>query len=218
MTIRIEKGWDIRHATQVATLYEEAFGAKFQRAIPDKKQRILVLSKSFVTEFSFVAYSDDKIVGLSGFNVREGSLTGGIGAKGLIHQLGLFAGLWASAVFSLFERTPKKGELVMDGIAVDSDYRGQGIGSQLLDQIILHAQDNGFNSVRLDVIDSNPRAKKLYESKGFVATKVESFPYLKWLVGFSGSTTMILDLSTLKSLAKAINSAAGAVSQTRLAN
>ncbi|ENM5776370.1 GNAT family N-acetyltransferase [Vibrio mimicus] len=194
MKIHIEKGWDIENSMLIAELYEEAFGLKLYRAIPDKDRRISVISKSFVPDYSFVAYSDKKLVGLAGFNVVSGSLTGGIGAEGLIEQLGFFRGLWACLVFSLFERKPEKSELVMDGIAVDSEFRGQGIGSLLLDKIVTYAQENGFESVRLDVIDSNPRARKLYESKGFVALKTESFPYLKWLVGFSGATTMKLDL------------------------
>ncbi|AXX59753.1 TPA: GNAT family N-acetyltransferase [Vibrio vulnificus] len=194
MKIHIEKGWDRENSMLIAELYEEAFGLKFYRAIPDKDRRIFVISKSFVPDYSFVAYSDKKLVGLAGFNVVSGSLTGGIGAEGLIEQLGFFRGLWACLVFSLFERKPEKSELVMDGIAVDSEFRCQGIGSLLLDKIVSYAQENGFESVRLDVIDSNPRARKLYESKGFVALKTESFPYLKWLVGFSGATTMKLDL------------------------
>ncbi|GGD77480.1 GNAT family N-acetyltransferase [Lacimicrobium alkaliphilum] len=197
MTIHIEKSWDIVDSTQVAELYEQAFGSKFYRAIPDKAKRIRVLSESFVPKYSFVAYSDKRIVGLSGFNISAGSLTGGIEATGLINSLGLFSGLWACLVFSLFERKPEEGELVMDGIAVNSDFRGQGIGSLLLDRIITYAKDNGYDSVRLDVIDSNPRAKKLYESKGFVAVKADSFPYLKWLVGFSGATTMKLELKNM---------------------
>ena len=172
MTIHIEKGWDAASSMLVAELYEEAFGSKFFRAIPDKTSRILVLSRSFLPEYSFVAYRDDRIVGLSGFNISSGSLTDGMGAKGLIKSLGFFAGLRACVVFSLFTRVPEKGELVMDGIAVDSECRGQGIGSLLLDQIINHAKTTGFDSVRLDVIDSNPRARKLYEAKGFVAVKL----------------------------------------------
>ncbi|EKF9154349.1 TPA: GNAT family N-acetyltransferase [Vibrio cholerae] len=197
MTIHIEKGWDLASSQLVAELYEEAFGLKFCRAIPDKNKRINVLSKCFVPDYSFAAFSDEKLVGLAGFKVASGSLTGGIGAKGLIEQLGLIRGLWACFVFSLFEREPEERELVMDGIAVDSEFRGQGVGSLLLDQIVSYAQENDFESVRLDVIDSNPRARKLYESKGFIALKSESFPYLKWLVGFSGATTMKLNLRKL---------------------
>ncbi|WP_028469506.1 GNAT family N-acetyltransferase [Neptunomonas japonica] len=192
MNISINKSWDLEKSETVARLYEEAFGAKFSSAIPDKTKRLAILSRSFIPEFSYVAVIGDEVVGLAGFQVPEGSLTGGMSFSKLQQELGAFSGLWAGLVLSLFERKPKLGELVMDGIVVDGNYRGSGIGSELLDSIISHARDNGFDTVRLDVIDSNPRARKLYESKGFVAIKTEHFPYLKWLIGFSGSTTMVL--------------------------
>jgi ribosomal protein S18 acetylase RimI-like enzyme len=83
----------------------------------------------------------------------------------------------------------------MDGIAVHCAYRGQGIGNTLIDKIICHATDLGLKSIRLDVIDTNPKAQKLYEKKGFRAIKTEQFPYLKWLLGFSSNTTMQLQLN-----------------------
>ena len=55
----------------------------------------------------------------------------------------------------------------MDGICVDETARGQGIGSLLLDAITDEARSQGLRFVRLDVIDANPRAKALYERKGF---------------------------------------------------
>jgi ribosomal protein S18 acetylase RimI-like enzyme len=197
MNIRIEKGWDKTKSILVAELYDEAFGSKFFRAIPDKKKRIFILSESFIPEYSFAAISDETLVGLASFCVMSGSLSGGIKAKDLIKMLGFFQGIWACFVFSLFERKPKEHELIMDGIVVDSKFRGHGIGSLLLDKIIAYAKENDFDSVSLDVIDSNPRARKLYESKGFVAVQTDSFPYLKWLVGFSGATTMKLDIKKL---------------------
>ena len=190
--INIQKGWNIQKSQLVAELYEEAFGLKFSVAISSKQKRIDILSKCFVPDFSYSVMVNGKIVGLAGFQTKNGSLTGGMNLNGLIDELGLFKGAWAGLVLSLFERQPIKRELLMDGIVVDDDFRGLGLGSSLLDRIVLHARENDFDTVRLDVIDNNPRAKKLYESKGFIATKTEYFPYLKWLIGFSGSTTMIL--------------------------
>lgn len=197
MNVLIQKGFNLEKVEPVAKLYEEAFGAKFASAISDKAKRIQLLSDCFVPEFSFTAIFEDEVIGLAGFQQPNGSLTGGIGMKQLIGKLGTLKGLWACLVFSLFERKPKSQELVMDGIAVDSRFRGQGIGSRLLDSIIAHAVDNGFEMIRLDVIDSNPRARRLYESKGFIAVNEEHFPYLKWLIGFSGSTTMVLKVADL---------------------
>lgn len=189
--IVLTRGWHQSRAAQVAELYEEAFGPKFSKAIPDKQARIEVLAQCFVPEFSYVVTAHDEVVGLAGFQTSDGSLTGGMSLRRLLNKLGWLKGLWAALVFSLFERQPQAGELVMDGIVVDRRFRGQGLGSRLLDQIIQHAKEHGFQTVRLDVIDTNPRARKLYEAKGFVATKTERFPYLKWLVGFSGATTMV---------------------------
>lgn len=187
----IEQGWNLDQAGRIAELYEIAFGSKFAKAIGNKELRVDVISRSLVPEFSYVAVVDDSVVGIAGFQTDKGSLTGGLDLEGLIKSLGFFRGIWAGLIFSLFERTPKENELVMDGIVVDATQRGFGLGSKLLDQIIDHAKNNNYETVRLDVIDSNPRAKKLYESKGFSATQTEHFPYLKWLIGFSGSTTMV---------------------------
>ncbi|WP_102505327.1 GNAT family N-acetyltransferase [Salinivibrio kushneri] len=195
MEIAIQQGWPLEQAQKVAELYEQAFGMKFARAIPNQAARVAMLSRCFVPDFSFAAMQNGKVVGLAGFQTQAGALTQGMSAKQLIDSLGLIKGTWACAVLALFERKAASNELVMDGIAVDSAVRGQGIGSQLLDAIMDYAQAHGFESVRLDVIDSNPRARKLYQAKGFVATKEERFPHLKWLVGFSGATTMIKALN-----------------------
>ncbi|MDK2595595.1 GNAT family N-acetyltransferase [Pseudoalteromonas sp. P94(2023)] len=188
---KVERGWEPSHVGKVAELYEVAFGAKFAKAINCQQSRVLVLSKSFVPSFSYVVKVNDRIAGIAGFHTNEGSLTGGLSFAGLIELLGVIKGVRAALIFSLLERQVKKNELLMDGIAVDEQFRGGGYGSRLLDAIIEHAKNNGYQSVRLDVIDGNTRAKKLYESKGFVATQTEHYPYLKWLLGFSGSTTMV---------------------------
>ena len=191
MDNKIQQGWDIQHAPSAAALYNEAFGSKFARAIPNSRKRVEIITACLQPEFSFAAVEGQQIIGLAGFQTPQGSLTGGINAKQLLSALGVIRGLWACAVFSLFERKPDPGELVMDGIVVSAEHRGRGIGTQLLDELFNYAADNKFKTIRLDVIDTNPRARKLYESKGFVATKTEHFPYLKWLIGFSGATTMV---------------------------
>lgn len=175
---------------RAAHLYDEAFGEKFRIAIKSRDDRLALLESTFVGSFAVTASEGKGLVGLAGFHTPEGSLSSGIGASQLFAKLGMIRGLKAIAIFSLYARTPKPGELVMDGIAVHTDYRGHGIGSQLLNGIVSHARENGFDTVRLDVIDTNPGAKRLYERSGFVPIRIERFPYLRWLLGFGASTTM----------------------------
>ncbi|ALU41985.1 GNAT family N-acetyltransferase [Pseudoalteromonas rubra] len=194
MQINIEHGWDIIHNQTIAQIYDNAFGAKLTRAIPDKAKRLNLLEHCFMPEYSFVAFDNGQPVGVAGFSDQNGALTAGIEFTGLFRHLGILGGMRACAILSLYERKPQSRELVMDGIAINESHRSRGIGTQLLDSIISYAQAHHYSSVRLDVINSNPRAKKLYETKGFIAVKTDYFPYLNWLLGFSGSTTMQLTL------------------------
>ncbi|MBK7177638.1 MAG: GNAT family N-acetyltransferase [Chloroflexi bacterium] len=57
-----------------------------------------------------------------------------------------------------------------------------------------YAQQEGYQSVRLGVIETNPAAQRLYERVGFVSIKTEHFAYLKWLLGFGAATEMAFDL------------------------
>lgn len=190
--IRCQRGIPEALRTQAAHLYDAAFGAKLGLAVRSPGRRIELLARSFQLPFAFCAVQDDRLVGLAGFHTPDGSLTGGIGYSGLVDTLGLLGGSWAATILSLYERKPAAGELLMDGISVHPDMRGQGVGSRLLTELAVFAAQEGYDVIRLDVIDTNPGARRLYERKGFTAIKTEQFGYLRWLLGFGASTTMIL--------------------------
>jgi len=192
--MNIQKSLPKNFYKAAAELYDEAFGKKFALAVPDKAKRIALLEKCFISEFAITAYSEGKLVGLAGFKTNSGSLTGRMNFYSIIRELGVFSGLWAALVFSFYERKPQKGQLLMDGIAVSSNCRGSGIGGTLLDEIIKFGIEGGYKEIRLDVIDTNPKAKKLYARKKFVERHTDKFPYLTWFLGFSASTTMILTI------------------------
>ena len=180
--------------SSAASLYDEAFGQKFSVAVRSDQKRLSLLEDCFVPEYAIVAITDNKLTGIAGYHTPTGSLTGCITYRYLVSRLGFFKGNWAALIFSLYERKPASGELLMDGIAVHRDFRGIGIGSNLLDEISRYARENKYDQIRLDVIETNPRARKLYERKGFKAVKTEKFPYLRWLLGFGRSTTMVLNV------------------------
>jgi len=185
------------YRSSAAQLYDDAFGAKFSVAIRDEEKRISLFEKGFKLDYAIVAISDNKLIGIAGLHTTTGSLTGGITYGGLVSLLGFIEGNWAALIFSLYERKPTSGELVMDGIAVHHDFRGKGVGSRLLDEVARYGEEHEFIRVRLDVIDINPRARKLYERKGFKVARTERFPYLRWLLGFGSSTTMELNLENM---------------------
>ena len=86
--------------------------------------------------------------------------------------------------------------VVMDGIAVDPDMRGRGVGSLLIEEVAAVAAEQDCREIRLDVIDTNPRARALYERRGFTAVRTEHTPYLRGLLGFGAVTTMRRPVAT----------------------
>ena len=56
----------------------------------------------------------------------------------------------------------------MTNIAVDEEYRRQGIGDRLIELLSAKAADKGAESLFLEVRESNEPAKNLYAKNGFV--------------------------------------------------
>ena len=181
-----------QYRSTAVDLYDEAFGKKFSFAVRRTDSRKALFRQGFTLKHGIGAITDGQLLGIAGLHSKEGSLTGGITYADLVSQLGWLRGNKAALIFSLYQRKPEPDELVMDGIAVSEKARGTGIGSQLLNEVKQYAQQNGYNRIRLDVIDTNPKAKRLYERMGFQAMKTDYFPYLKTILGFGGVTTMSL--------------------------
>ncbi len=175
-------------------LYHEAFENQLKVAIKSYHSRKLILNSYFMFRSGIIAQSEGELIGIACIYAQNSLLARGLTYTKLISQLGFIQGNWAAFIFSLYRRKPVLGELVIDGIVVRSDARGQGIGSRLLEEVKNYAKVHKFSCIRLDVIDMNSKAKRLYERKGFKSLNSECFPYLKWLLGFGGYTTMELTI------------------------
>lgn len=190
--IKYQVGMPESCRTKAAELYEEAFRQKFLPIVKSSKKMKEILIDAIQPELAVVALEGERLVGLAGFQTQGNSFTGGMNTSNFIKRLGLITGIWAITLFSLlYERKSVEGELLMDGIVVDSEMRGKGIGTNLIQSLSEFAKNEGFNSIRLDVVDTNADAQRLYETQGFVAKKIEQHSYLKPFLGFSSSTTMV---------------------------
>ena len=59
------------------------------------------------------------------------------------------------------------GESDMMNVAVDGDYRRQGVGKMLIETLVEHLKARGSHCLTLEVRDSNTPARNLYASLGF---------------------------------------------------
>lgn len=194
--IRITRGFNENERDLIAALYWEAFGAKLSFGLgPDIKARAF-LARVAEPAFSLCARSEDgALLGVAGFKTSEGSLVGG-DLSDLRAIYGIFGSLWRATLLSLLERDLEASTLLMDGIFVTEAARGMGVGTALLRAIIQEARAQGCADVRLDVIDTNPRARALYEREGFAPGKVQTLGPLKYVFGFSSATEMRFTLQS----------------------
>ena len=140
--------------------------------------------------------ADNELLGISGFQLGNTSLTD-IKFRTFVVKYGIIKGTFKYIILAvLFNRKPdKKSQLLMDGIAVKEGNRGRGIGKQLFIELEKFSIQSKMTSIKLDVIDENPKAKKLYESIGFVPIKYSKTPiFIYKLIGVSGVTTMVKEL------------------------
>ena len=188
---RIESGFPDEHRAGVAALFWQAFSSKLDRVLGLREKGLRFIERLLAPQYALSAMATDgRLLGVAGFKDRNGALVGG-SLKDLTKFYGFLGGVWRGLLLEVLEREPKPGELLMDGIFVATEARGQGVGTALLEAICIEAGRRECTTVRLDVIDTNPRARALYERRGFKAQAVEKTGPFRVVFGFSSATRMV---------------------------
>lgn len=188
-TVQISIGLDDAHRDTAAAIFYAAFEQKLAPIFRDETRARQVFARSFNGDYALVATVDGQLAGIAGFKDAHGDMLN-LQSQIMTDTFGFFGGWRRLLLMAIFERKLEPGILLMDTISVAPEMRGRGVGTKLLDAVINLARERGYTQVRLDVVDTNPRARKLYERKGFVAMTTESYPFTNWFFGFSGATTM----------------------------
>ena len=191
---RIEAGFREEHRGAVAAGFWEAFSSKLALTLAPEAKALAFISSVLDPQFALSAVSPSgAFLGVAGFKTEAGAFVGGTWSD-LSQAYGIFGAAWRTPLLALLERPVAADVLLMDGIFVAPQARGQGVGTLLLDAVEDEARRRALSAVRLDVIDSNPRARALYERRGFVAQGTEDIGPLRHLFGFRSATAMIKSL------------------------
>jgi ribosomal protein S18 acetylase RimI-like enzyme len=171
-------------------LYWQAFGGKLGRVMGPEPRALAFLDRVIRGDHAIVAIEGGELRGLIGFKTPQGAFAGG-GMADLRAVYGLTGSLWRGALLRMLSRDIDGERFLIDGICVAREARGHGIGSMLIEALCREAQARGYREVRLDVIDSNPRARALYERRGFRPVRTEPMGLLALAFGFASATTMV---------------------------
>lgn len=189
VTLRVGLPEEMRR--RAARLYLDAFDKKLGPILGRDRRAVAYLEDILRPSQALVAVDRyGVLLGLAGFHTDHGGLVGGSFGD-LYRWYGLWGACWRSTLMAFFTRAPQSGQLLMDGVVVSPECRGKGVGSKLLEGVEQIAKAQELEQVRLDVVDTNPRARALYERKGFVPAGEEGVWPFHWLFGFRRSITMV---------------------------
>ncbi|MGH1356013.1 MAG: GNAT family N-acetyltransferase [Thalassovita sp.] len=189
MTVKVDVGFTEDERAMVAALYWQAFREKLGKVMGPEDKALPFIIKALDPSHALVARQDGVLLGVAGIKTADGTLVDGDFVD-MRRTYGMLGALWRIGLLSMLERELEPDVCQMDGIFVSAQARGKGVGTILLDAVADHARQTGARVVRLDVIDTNPRAEALYRRRGFVPLKRENTGPLKWVFGFGSALKM----------------------------
>ena len=189
--IRIELGLPDHLRAEAAALYWQAFGGKLGRVLGPQPQAIRFLTRVMRADHCLTAIDGDgRLVGIAGFKSPGGSFAGG-SESDLRAIYGPIGGRWRGLVLRLLGNEIDNKRFLLDGLCVARSVRGQGVGTALLEASVAEARTRSYPAVRLDVVETNWRAKALYERRGFVLDRTAGIGPLRLIFGFNAAHTMV---------------------------
>ncbi|MCG8453192.1 MAG: GNAT family N-acetyltransferase [Spirochaetales bacterium] len=180
---------------QAVDLYFQAFGKKERHLTlfsNDEQTMKNYLEHSMNWNAVLFATHENKLLGMCG--IQKGMNPGPFSTQiaPLIAHFQIWGGWWRW-ILRWLQRTIdswKEDVLHIEFLVVNPDVRNQGWGSKLLDCAEDEARKQGCKALGLEVIDTNPRAKSLYQRKGFQTIQHYSTQWLTRRAGFSSLEKM----------------------------
>lgn len=196
--IEITAGIPHGQRPRVARLYWQAFQQKLRPALSDEQRAVPYIESLLADDRVICALADGTVIGAVGFSLRGRGAVGFSFAE-LRARYPTFTAPVRALLLGVLERRTHPGSLQLDGFSVAPEARGLGIGTALLAHVRQFALDERMDAVRLSVVDTNSRARDLYQRLGYVAAESASIGPLRRLYGFRTATEMVLSLEGKRS-------------------
>ena len=187
--MRIVVGLPAHLRDAAAVLYWEAFGGKLGRVLGPHPRALSFITQAIDPSHVICAIEGDRLLGVAGFKTHRGAFVAGSLTQ-MAHHYGWSGALCRGALLGLLARDTENTCFVTDGLAVAATARGRGIGTALIDALSAEARARDYPALRLDVVDTNPRALALYTRLGFTATKTTGIGPLHRVFGFRHTVTL----------------------------
>lgn len=169
--VRVVRGVPDEAILPAAELLTDAFSAKVRHELRpvSRDQAVGLIAGSIDPSLGWSAFDEGgALVGLAGIGVR-GRTFSHIRFSALVREFGVLGAVprWLRSLLEDLFARPRAREWRIEVLAVDERSRGTGVGTALLTAVIDAAEREGARAVVLEVVDTNERARRLYERLGF---------------------------------------------------
>jgi len=176
-----------------AVLYTSAFAEKLIPFLGNQEQTADLIESSIVPQNCLAAVKDRSLEGILAIQTCQQCFIQPQ-MKNLQSHFGFIGGSFRALGLSLIRYQPQPDELYIEALAVAESARGKGVGTRLLDEVIVLAKEQGFKKITLHVIDANPRARQLYERLGFVIKKSQNIWPINRILGWNFNKVIFMAL------------------------
>ena len=190
MSIQIQPGITKNQRLAIAKIFYQSFKEKLTIIFGEPKKASKLIARLIHEDRILVAIKEGKPVGFVGLHYQgKNFLKFNLTKITKIYGLATIRVLIYFLITILDELQPN--QLHLEVLAVAEEQRSKGIGTKLLKSTIDFAKLKKIPQIKLEVINTNPKAKKLYKKIGFKKTKDRKIPYpFHILTGFSTITEM----------------------------
>ena len=191
MKIEEKEFFTQKNKQDISTLILSSLHKKLLPVLGEKKKALLLLQKSYSPKKCFFIKEKNSIVAFLAFKIEKNSFinpslanfTDVYGVLGFIKAL----------TFEIIEHKVKTEEIHIEAIAVDSIFRGKGLGSNLIQHFFNYAVKNSYKIASLEVVDTNKKAFSLYEKLGFNVKKKSSIKFLRLFFSFKFNYALLME-------------------------
>jgi ribosomal protein S18 acetylase RimI-like enzyme len=189
LSIEIAESINKNQRIRAVEIIYDAFEQKIRALIKSKEKALAIYNKSLKNDQVFYALLNGNVVGLIGLQYENKTFLE-FKYRDLRKYFNPLQSYFIYKIYKLTSPKIKEDVLRIDSIAVDKSFRSLGIGTQLIRKVFEFAGNKSFKEVILEVINTNPKAKVLYERMGFKEKKIVRYYFLTRSAGFSSEYIM----------------------------
>ncbi|VFQ44185.1 GNAT family N-acetyltransferase [Desulfoluna butyratoxydans] len=175
-------------------VFLSGFGQKIDHLMlkpRDRAQALRIYRDGADFSSGIYAVCRGRVAGMLGFHYQNQKFIN-LNLATLNREFGFFGGVTRKLSGSVFKdiHPLSHNEVRVQVIAVDNAFRGTGVGHRLLETLFAFGRTRRLSGVRLEVVDTNPGAKKLYEELGFADCGTLPYGPIAAKAGFSSQFRM----------------------------